>query len=284
MPINISKDALSAIKIGEIGLVKAAIGINEIFPNVKTPVSFSATSTNVPLGADWIGYSTQTQGVAYNPSDGFLYTLERTVAAAGGYNSNTLYLIKRNATTGALVSVGAAYPYASFPLYGLSFDSNDKFYTILRSAPVSKVRIYNSSGVFQTDFILSGYGPPTYADDIAIDSNNIIYILRGQGTLLIYKYNTSGTSQGSFTMGNSNNIKLFASNDKLWAGGATSTWFGRTISTSTNGGNFVNNNTYGNSVSKNEIRFAGYNSVNEILWNAELFNNVWVIRKYTPNF
>ena len=280
MPINISKDALSAIKIGEIGLVKAAIGINEIFPNVKTPVSFSATSTTVPLGADWIGYSTQTQGVAYNPSDGFLYTLERTVAAAGGYNSNTVYLIKRNATTGALVSVVTGYSFGSFPFHGLSFDSNGLFYTIYRTGSPNKVFIYNSSGVLQNDFQLINVS----ADDIAIDSNNIVYILRGQGSNVIYKYNTSGTSQGDFTMGGNNNVKLFASNDKLWVGEATSTWFGRTISTSTNGGNFVNNNTYGNSVSKNEIRFAGYNSVNEILWNTEVFNNVFVIRKYTPNF
>ena len=280
MPINISKDALSAIKIGEIGLVKAAIGINEIFPNVKTPVSFSATSTTVPLGADWIGYSTQTQGVAYNPSDGFLYTLELTVAAAGGYNSNTLYLIKRNATTGALVSVVIGYSFGSFPFYGLSFDSNGLFYTIYRTGSPNKVFIYNSSGVLQNDFQLINVS----ADDIAIDSNNIVYILRGQGSNVIYKYNTSGTLLDSFFLGSNNNVKLFASNDKLWVGDATSTWFGRTISTSTNGGNFVNNNTYGNSASKNEIRFAGYNSVNEILWNAEVFNNVFVIRKYTPNF
>jgi len=33
MPINISKDALSAIKIGESNLVKAIVGINQIFPN-----------------------------------------------------------------------------------------------------------------------------------------------------------------------------------------------------------------------------------------------------------
>ena len=280
MPINISKDALSAIKIGEIGLVKAAIGINEIFPNVKTPVSFSATSTTVPLGADWIGYSTQTQGVAYNPSDGFLYTLERTVAAAGGYNSNTVYLIKRNATTGALVSVVTGYSFGSFPFHGLSFDSNGLFYTIYRTGSPNKVFIYNSSGVLQTDFQLVNVP----ADDIAIDSNNNLYILRGQGSNVIYKYNTSGTLLDSFFLGSNNNVKLFASNDKLWVGEATSTWFGRTISTSTNGGNFVNNNTYGNSVSKNEIRFAGYNSVNEILWNTEVFNNVFVIRKYTPNF
>jgi len=280
MPINIYKDALSAIKIGEIGLVKAAIGINEIFPNVKTPVSFSATSTTVPLGADWIGYSTQTQGVAYNPSDGFLYTLERTVASGNGYNNNTSYLIKRNATTGALVSVVIGYSFGSFPFYGLSFDSNGLFYTIYRTGSPNKVFIYNSSGVLQTDFQLVNVP----ADDIAIDSNNNLYILRGQGSNVIYKYNTSGTLLDSFFLGSNNNVKLFASNDKLWVGDATSTWFGRTISTSTNGGNFVNNNTYGNSASKNEIRFAGYNSVNEILWNAEVFNNVFVIRKYTPNF
>ena len=59
MPINISKDALSAIKIGESDLVKAIVGINEIFPNNAsiTAAAFNNAGTTITNAAQNQAYT-----------------------------------------------------------------------------------------------------------------------------------------------------------------------------------------------------------------------------------
>ena len=59
MPINISKNALSAIKIGESNLVKAIVGINEIFPNNAsiTAAAFNNAGTTITNAAQNQAYT-----------------------------------------------------------------------------------------------------------------------------------------------------------------------------------------------------------------------------------
>ena len=59
MPINISKDALSAIKIGESDLVKAIVGINEIFPNEAsiTAAAFNNAGSGITNAAQNQAYT-----------------------------------------------------------------------------------------------------------------------------------------------------------------------------------------------------------------------------------
>ena len=59
MPINISKDALPAIKIGESDLVKAIVGINEIFPNNAsiTAAAFNNAGTTITNAAQNQAYT-----------------------------------------------------------------------------------------------------------------------------------------------------------------------------------------------------------------------------------
>ena len=229
--------------------------------SILTPVSFSATSTYVTDWHDTI------QGAAYNPSDGYLYTLERA-------DSNlNCYLIRRNPTTGAYISV---IGHIGQDKFGLTFDSNGYFWSITR-ASISVIRKYNTSLTYQNvQFNVTGY----YANDVAIDSNDILYVTR-EGSSTVYSYNTSGTSQGNFSLGGTNDPNIFHAEGRLWRGGNAQTWFGRTIATSTNDASFSNNNPYGN----NNMGYASWDSDNKILWSSESISGTGnVIRKYTPNY
>lgn len=237
-------------------------GITQVgTPPVSLISSFSATSTFVTDYHDTIS------GVAYNPSDGYLYTLEM----ADG--NNQFYLIRRSATTGSFNSLIGSI---GVDKRGLVFDSNGYFWTILRSAN-SVVRKYNTSLTYQNaQFNVTGY----YADDIALDSNDILYTTR-TSSATVYSYNLSGTSQGNFSLGASADENIFHANGRLWRGGNGATWSGRTISTSTNESNFNNNNPYGD----NELRYSGYVADDEVLWVGEFVGGSgYGIRKYTANF
>lgn len=243
------------------------MGFNRRLLNIQVvdsntiPVTFSATSTYVTDWHDTI------QGVAYNAVDGYLYTLERS-------DSNlNCYLIRRNPTTGAYISV---IGHIGQDKYGLTFDTNGYFWAITRQAS-SVIRKYNTSLTYQNvQFNVTGY----YANDVASDLNNIFYVTR-EGSSTTYSYNTSGTSQGNFSLGTTLDQNIFHANGRLWRGGNTSTWYGRTIATSTNEGNFSNNNPYGD----NFMGYASWDSNNELLWSSEFISGTgYVIRKYTPNY
>jgi hypothetical protein len=76
MPINISKNALSAIKIGESNLVKAIVGINEIFPN-------NASITAAAFNNAGSGITNAAQNQAYTVAGdiGSSFTLQGALGA-----------------------------------------------------------------------------------------------------------------------------------------------------------------------------------------------------------
>lgn len=226
------------------------------------PTSFSATSTTVT------DYHDFTFGVAYNPVDGYLYTLERDES-----DGNSFDLIRRNATTGAFISSQGKI---GIDFGGLDFDSNGYAWIIKRSSN-SVVRKYNTSAVYQNvEFNVTGF----YADDVAIDNNDILYVIR-TSSLTIYSYNLSGVGQGNFNLGSNNNTNIVHTDGRLWVGNGSSTWYGRTIATSTNEDNFTNNNPYG----ADQLQAAAYIPDSQILWNTESVSGIGgVFRKYTANF
>ena len=92
-------------------------------------------------------------GLAFHPTDGYLYTVERDS------NNVNFYFVKRNATTGAYISTSSS-SIGTGQLYGLAITSDGSFWVIQRSTS-SKLRKYNSSGVYQNfEFSVTGY----YAD------------------------------------------------------------------------------------------------------------------------
>jgi len=238
-------------------------GITQVgTPPVSYPTSFSATSTTV---ADYHDFPF---GAAYNAVDGYLYTLERDES-----DGNKFDLIRRNATTGAFISsrgkIGTDFG-------GLDFDSNGYAWAVQRSSN-SVVRKYNTSAVYQNvQFNVTGF----YADDVAIDDNDIFYVVRNSSAT-IYSYNISGVGQGNFNLGTNGNVNIVHADGKLWVGNGSSTWYGRTIATSTNEDNFTNNNPYGS----DNLQAAAYIPDSEILWNVEFLSGTGqVFRKYTANF
>ena len=226
------------------------------------PTSFSATSTG------FARYHDYSAGAAYNAVDGYLYTLERDES-----DGNKFDLIRRNATTGAFISsqgkIGTDFG-------GLDFDSNGYAWVVQRSSN-SVVRKYNTSAVYQNvQFNVTGF----YADDVAIDDNDIFYVVRNSSST-IYSYNISGVGQGNFNLGSNGNVNIVHAGGKLWVGDGSSTWYGRTIATSTNEDNFTNNNPYG----YDQLWAAAYIPDIEILWNRDnISGTVWGFRKYTANF
>ena len=185
-------------------------------PPITYPVSFSSTSTT---------FSRQLSnmyGLSFHPTDGYLYTIERDG------NTGNFYFIKRNATTGAYISTSSS-SIGTGQIYGCAITSDGSFWVIQRSTS-SKLRKYNSSGVYQNfEFSVTGY----YANSVVCDNNDILYVTR-EGSTVIYTYNTSGVGQGNFGFGNAAHQVLMHADGALNRGGNGNYVYVRDIAAATN--------------------------------------------------
>lgn len=233
-------------------------GISQVGePPITYPVSFSSTSTTF---SDQLG---NMYGLAFHPTDGYLYTIERD-------GSNNFYFVKRNATTGAYISTSSS-SIGTGQLYGLAITSDGSFWVIQRSTS-SKLRKYNSSGVYQNfEFSVTGY----YADVVVSDNNDIFYVMR-TGSQTIYTYNTSGVYQGGFTFGFNDNGLMHAEGS-LHIGGNSNQVSVRDIAAATNLSSW-------NMPSGTEMKFScDYSPTLGFAWIIDISNGTRA-RKFTPNF
>ena len=127
MPINISKDALSAIKIGESDLVKAIVGINEIFPNDTqlTGFVFVSGATVPQAGAN--------RTLTVSGDIGSSFTLTGTTGATGPSGTQTLAASPTNYTipisANSVCGAGTRIPIITIAaqgntVYGATFPRN----------------------------------------------------------------------------------------------------------------------------------------------------------------
>ena len=127
MPINISKDALSAIKIGESDLVKAVVGINEIFPNDTqlTGFTFVSAATVPQAGAN--------RTLTVSGDIGSSFTLTGTTGATGPSGTQTLAASPTNYTipisANSVCGAGTRIPIITIAaqgntVYGATFPRN----------------------------------------------------------------------------------------------------------------------------------------------------------------
>jgi len=121
------------------------------------------------------GYQNNTgRGIAYH--NGYLFTFEEFGGSPGGSTYDTKVIRKRN-LNGSIVSTyvveaivnGSFSPKFLQDVRGLVIDSSGNMYIMTNiSSSSTKLRKYNSSGVFQSEVTLTG----TYANEIAIDRDN----------------------------------------------------------------------------------------------------------------
>ena len=231
-------------------------GISQVGePPITYPVSFSSTSTT------FNPYYSVVHGVCFHPTDGYLYTSE-VDNSTGNY-----YFVKRNATTGAYISTSSSY--GTVQQYGLAITSDGSFWVIDRSSS-SKLRKYNSSGVYQNfEFNATGY----YADDVVCDDNDIFYVIRAASST-IYTYNTSGVSQGNFSLGYPNAPALMHASGSLHRATTGTEVSVRDIAGATNVSSWYMPS------SNNFRRASDYDSTLGFAW----INALSYVEKFTPNF
>ena len=224
-------------------------------PPITYPVSFSPTSTT------FNPYYSGVRGLCFHPTDGYLYTSERDNA------TSNYYFVKRNATTGAYISTSSSF--GTGQLYGFAITSDGSFWVISRSAS-SKLRKYNSSGVYQNvEFSVTGY----YANYVVCDDNDIFYVVR-EASSTIYTYNTSGVGQGNFSMGNTNDAGLMHASGSLHKATGSTQVFVRDIAGATNVSSWYMPLSY---------RFQGISDYDSTLGFAWITSWSYV-EKFTPNF
>ena len=224
-------------------------------PPITYPVSFSPTSTT------FNSYYSFIFGVCFHTTDGYLYTLERENAT--GFH----YFVKRNATTGAYISTSSSI--GTGQQYGLGITSDGSFWVINRSSS-SKLRKYNSSGVYQNfEFSVTGY----YANDAVCDDNDIFYVIR-ESSSTIYTYNTSGVYQGGFSLGNTNDVGLMHAGGSLHKSTSSTQVFVRDIAGATNVSDWYMPSNY---------KFRGASDYDSTLGFAWIGAGTYV-EKFTPNF
>jgi hypothetical protein len=235
-------------------------GITQVgTPPVSLIQSFTSTSTT---------FSRQLSnmyGLCFHPTDGYLYTTERD-GSTGNF-----YFIKRNATTGAYISTSSS-SIGTGQLYGIAITSDGSFWVIQRSTS-SKLRKYNSSGVYQNfEFSVVGY----YADSVVCDNNDILYVNRTNSST-VYTYNTSGVYQGAFNLAGTNDYSLMHSDGVLHKGSNATTVYTRDIAASSNTGSWLMPSGTAMYMTNDYSPTLGF------AWIIDVSNSIQA-RKFTPNF
>ena len=156
-------------------------------------------------------------GIVYNlkfDSDGKIYV----VGAFTAYNGVTKRGIVKLNTDGSIdntfdvgdgfrLSVGASTGVA---VYALNIDNNGKIYvggdfTVYRGTTVNRICRINTDGTLDTDFVVAGTGFNSTVRDIAVDSNNDIYVgglftnYNGTTNNYLSKLTSSGDIDPTFT-------------------------------------------------------------------------------------